>query len=166
MRNKTKGINFQFQFSASVVAKRFSRNLPIQIFVEFYVKPLNVLLLFLLFFPSLQVRLVMVVMVPRPMRSYFHSATKKVLDHLRAWWRPHHMQFTVDQLMVQHLVQGGTSTSLTMPTVTLIQAQSLAAITLFQLENKTRQQSWLGLTNSHLMRWRCFILAEAVSSYD
>ena len=70
------------------------------------------------------------------------------------------MQSTGTQVMVQHLVQGITFTSLTMPTVTLIHTQPLATITLFQVEYKTRKQSWLGLTISHLMRWRCFILVE------
>ena len=76
------------------------------------------------------------------------------------------MQFTGTQVMVQHLVQGITSTLLTMPTVTLIHTPTLAPITLFQVEYKTGKQSWLGLTTLHLMRWRCFILAEAVSSFD
>ena len=76
------------------------------------------------------------------------------------------MRFTKTQVMVQHLVAGITSTSPAMPTVTLIHTQTLATITLFQVEYKTRQQSWLGPTNLHLMRWRCFILAEAVSSND
>ena len=76
------------------------------------------------------------------------------------------MRFTKTQVMVQHLVMGGTSTSPTMPTVTLIHTQTLAAITLFQVEYKTGKPSWLGPTNLHLMRWRCFILAEAVSSND
>ena len=100
-------------------------------------------------------------MVPLPMRSYFHSATKKVLDHLKAWWRVQQVQFAIIQVMVQHLVEGMTSTSLTMPTVTLIHTQALATLTLFQVEYKTGKQSWLGLTNSHLMMWRCFILAES-----
>ena len=71
------------------------------------------------------------------------------------------MQSTGTQVMVQHLVQGITFTSLTMPTATLIQTQTLALITLFQVEYKTGKQSWLGLTISHLMRWRFFILVES-----
>ena len=71
------------------------------------------------------------------------------------------MQFTGAQVMVQHLVEGMTSTSLTMPTVTLIHTQTLAAITLLQVEYKTSEKFWLGVTNSHLMRWRCFILVES-----
>ena len=107
-------------------------------------------------------------MVPLPMRSYFHSATKKVLDHLRAWYCSQGMQFTRAQVLVQHLVEGLTSALLTMPTVTPIPTQSLVETTTtpFQVEYKTSTQSWLGLASSHLMRWRCFILAEAVSSYD
>ena len=71
------------------------------------------------------------------------------------------MQFTGSQVFVQHLVEGLTSTSLTMPTVTLIPTQALATLTLFQVEYKTSTQSWLGLVTSHLMRWKCFILAES-----
>ena len=97
------------------------------------------------------------------MRLYFHSATKKVLDHLRAWWRSHHVQFTGAQVLVRHLVEGGTSALLTMPTVALIHTQTLVntATTLFQVEYKTSTQSWLGLIPSNLTRWRCFILAES-----
>ena len=110
-------------------------------------------------FNVIVIQIPVVVMVPLPMRSYFHSATKKVLDHLRAMWRTHHEQFTGVQVMVQHLVMGGTSTLLTTPTLSLIPTQTLVNTTtiLFQVEYKTRTQSWLGLTTSHLMRWRCFI---------
>ena len=64
-------------------------------------------------------------------------------------------------MVVQYLVEGMTSTLLAMPTVTLIRTQTLAALTLFQVEYNTGAQSWLELTTSHLMRWRCFILAES-----
>ena len=70
------------------------------------------------------------------------------------------MQFTGTQVMVQHLVEGMTSTLLTMPTVTLTPTPTLAALTLFQVEYKTGKQSWLGLTASHLMKWRCSILID------
>ena len=63
------------------------------------------------------------------------------------------MQFTGTQVLVQHLM---TSTLLTMPAVTLNHAQTLAALTLFQVEYKTSTQSWPELFTSHLMRWRCF----------
>ena len=109
----------------------------------------------------LVIQIPVVVGVPLPMRSYFHSATKKVWDHLKAWWRDHHLQFTGAQVLVQYLVEGMTFALLTMPTVTLTPTPTLATLTLFQVEYKTRTQSWLGLTNSHLMRWRCFILAES-----
>ena len=107
------------------------------------------------------IQIPVVVIVPLPMRSYFYSATKKVLDHLRAWWRDHHLQFTGARVMVQHLLECIKSTSLTMPTVTLTNTRTLAPITLFHVKYKTRAQSWLGLVTSHLMRWRCFILAES-----
>ena len=71
------------------------------------------------------------------------------------------MQSTGTQIMVQHLVERMTFTSLTMPTVTQIHTQTLVLITLFQVEYKTGKQSWLELTISHLMRWRCFILVES-----
>ena len=111
----------------------------------------------------LAIQIPVVVMVPLPMRSYFHSETKKVLDHLRAWWRDHHMQFTRTQVMVQHLVEGMTSAFITMPTVTLTPSLTLVnpTTTLFQVEYKTSTQSWLGLVTSHLMRWKCFILADS-----
>ena len=65
--------------------------------------------------------------------------------------------------MVQHLVMGGTSTSAIMPTVTLIHTQTLVSTTTtqYQVEYRTNSPSWLGLTTSHLMRWRCFISAES-----
>ena len=77
-------------------------------------------------------------MVPLSMRSYFHSATKKVLDHSRAWWINQHMQFTGTQDMVQHLVEDMvhcmTFTLLTMPIVTIIPTQTLATLTLSQVK--------------------------------
>ena len=64
--------------------------------------------------------------------------------------------------MVQHLVEAPPSTSAIMPTVTLIHTQTfIAATTQYQVEYRTGEQSWLGLTRSHLMRWRCFISAES-----
>ena len=71
------------------------------------------------------------------------------------------MQSAGTQVMVQHLVEGMTFTLLTMPTVTLLHTQTLGFLTLFQVEYKTGKQSLLGLTISHLMRWRCFILVES-----
>ena len=62
--------------------------------------------------------------------------------------------------MVRYLVEETTSALLTMRIVTLIHTQTLVIPTLFQAEYKAEQQSWLGLGTSHLMRWRCFILAE------
>ena len=64
--------------------------------------------------------------------------------------------------MVQHLVEGMTSTFLTMRIATLIQTHTLASPTLYQAEYKTEEQSWLGLCTSHLMRWRCFILVDSL----
>ena len=65
--------------------------------------------------------------------------------------------------MVQHLVEGTTSTSAITPTVTLIHTQTLVSTTTtqYQVQYRTNPPSWLGLTASHLMRWRCFISAES-----
>ena len=51
-----------------------------------------------------------------------------------------------------------TSTLLIMPTVTASQAHALAGPTLLLLQYGTGTQSWPGLSSSHLMRWRYFIL--------
>ena len=64
--------------------------------------------------------------------------------------------------MVQYLVEGGISTFLTMRIATLIHTHNLvtATTTLYQAEYKASTQSWLGLSSSHLMRWRYSILVE------
>ncbi len=100
-------------------------------------------------------------MIPLPMRSYFRYVTRRAWDPSRAWCQIHNAQFAAAPVMVQHLVEGMTSTLPTMQTVTLIQPQTLATPTLFQVEYKTEEQSWLGLTTSHLRRWRYSILAES-----
>ena len=51
-----------------------------------------------------------------------------------------------------------TSTLLIMPTVTASHTHALAGTTLLLLQCRTRTQSWPGLSTSHLMRWRYFIL--------
>ena len=51
-----------------------------------------------------------------------------------------------------------TSTLLIMPTVTETQSHALAMPTLLLLQCRTGSQSWPGLSTSHLMRWRYFIL--------
>ena len=98
-------------------------------------------------------------MVPLPMHSYFHFATKKALDHSRAWWNTHQTQFSGTQVLVQHLVGGISTTSslLIMPAATKLHAHTLAAPTLFQVEYKTSTQSWLGLDASHPTTGKCFI---------
>ena len=58
--------------------------------------------------------------------------------------------------MVHGLVM--TSTLLIMPTVTATHTHALAGTTLLLLQCRTRTQSWPGLSTSHLMRWRYFIL--------
>ena len=67
--------------------------------------------------------------------------------------------------MVQHLVEDMTATSAIMPTVTLVHIQTfIAATASYQVEYKTRKQPLLGLTVSHLMRWRWFISPESHDS--
>ena len=51
-----------------------------------------------------------------------------------------------------------TSSLLIMPKVTATHTHALAGPTLLLLQHRTRKQSWPGLTASHLMRWRYFIL--------
>ena len=58
--------------------------------------------------------------------------------------------------MVQGLVL--TSPLLIIPTVTATHTHALSGSTLLLLQCRTRRQSWPGLTASHLMRWRYFIL--------
>ena len=62
--------------------------------------------------------------------------------------------------MVQHLVEGMTPALLTMQIIKLIHTQRLAILILFQKEHKKGQQFCLGLRNSPLMKWRCFILVD------
>ena len=51
-----------------------------------------------------------------------------------------------------------TSSLLIMPTVTAAHTHALAGTTLLLVQCRTRIQSWPGLSTSHLMRWRYFIL--------
>ena len=95
-------------------------------------------------------------MLPLPMRSFFPFATKRALNHSRAWWQSHHKQFTGTQVMVQDLVTRPSSL-LIMPTATNIHTHTLATSTLLQVEYKTGQQSWLGLRTSRQMTGKCFI---------
>ena len=64
--------------------------------------------------------------------------------------------------MVQHLVEDMTATSAIIPTVKLVHIQTfITATASYQVEYKTRKQSLMGLTVSHLMRWRWFISPES-----
>ena len=61
--------------------------------------------------------------------------------------------------MVQHLVEDMTAIG------TLVHIQTfIAATASYQVEYKTRKQPLLGLTVSHLMRWRWFISPESHDS--
>ena len=51
-----------------------------------------------------------------------------------------------------------TSAFLIMPTVTASQSHTFTGPTLLLLQCRTGPQSWPGLSTSHLMRWRYFIL--------
>ena len=111
-------------------------------------------LLFYYFFILLQIPVIDTNI--RTKHSFFHSATRKVCHHSRARWQHLAMQSTGNQIMVHHLVMGLTSTLLTTQIGTLVHTQTLASTTPFQVEYKTRKQSWLGLTPSHLMKWKSF----------
>ena len=57
-------------------------------------------------------------------------------------------------------LEGEISELLTMLIADAIQGQTLVPTTLSQVEYKTRTQSWLGLTPSHLMTGKCSILLD------
>ena len=61
--------------------------------------------------------------------------------------------------MVQHLVaQRPTYILRVVPTVSRVHSKTLGIPSLFQVEYKTLAQSWLGLSRSHLMSGKFFIL--------
>ena len=98
-------------------------------------------------------------------RLFFQLAIKKNWIPLWVRWGGQAGQLAGGQSMVQRLVLTGggglqekTSTLLIMPTVTASQSHALAGTTLLLLQCRTRTQSWPGLSTSHLMRWRYFIL--------
>ena len=98
----------------------------------------------------------MVVLVPRPMLSYFLSAMTKNWNHSRAWWQNQGPQQSTEMdVMVQHLVTGGTSLSLPMRTDIMIHIQNLVPTTLLQVESKIHSQSSLVLSTFHLMTGKC-----------
>ena len=89
-------------------------------------------------------------------RLFFQSAIRKNWIPFWVRWRGHTGQFTGGQGPVHRLVL--TSSLLIMPTVTAGHWHALAWITLFLLQCRTGKKSWPGLSTSHLMRWRYFIL--------
>ena len=64
--------------------------------------------------------------------------------------------------MVQHLVEVTTSALMIMQTVTQTHTQTLAILIQSQVRSKTNEQSWLGLKNSNLMRWRLSISVKTI----
>ena len=96
-----------------------------------------------------------------PRRSYFHSEIKKDWHHSRAWLLRKDMLFTGVQVMGPHLVEDTTLVFKIMQTVTQTPTQTLAILTHSQVAQRTEKQSWLGLMDSHLMRWRFSILVES-----
>ena len=71
-------------------------------------------------------------------------------------WRGQRRQFSGRHRMVHCLVL--TLSLLIMPTVKAAHSQALAGSTLLLLQCRTGTKSWPGLSTSHLMRWRYFIL--------
>ena len=96
-----------------------------------------------------------------PRRSYFHSEIKKDWHHSRAWLLRKDMLFTGVQVMGPHLVEDTTLVFKIMQTVTQTPTQTLAILTHSQVAQRTEKQSWLGIMDSHLMRWRFSILVES-----
>ena len=117
-------------------------------------------LLILVFLPFYYCYLQRMVTVPLPSRLFSLYLIKKGSHHLRAWRRIHHFQFTVGQVVVQHLVVGMTYTLLIMPIRILIPTLILAPLTLFQMKLPTVLQSWLEPVTFHLTRLRYFISLE------
>ena len=89
-------------------------------------------------------------------RLFFQLAIRKNWIPLRVRWGGQTGQFTGRHGMVHALVM--TSGLLIMPTVTTTHSHALSGTTLLLLQCRTRTQSWPGLSTSHLMRWRYFIL--------
>ena len=89
-------------------------------------------------------------------RLYFQLAIKKNWIPLWLRWGGQTGQFTGRYGVVYALAI--TSTLLIMPTVTASHSHALAGSTLLLPQCRTRIQSWPGLSSSHLMRWRYFIL--------
>ena len=105
--------------------------------------------------------------MPLPSRLFSLWWTRNDLHHLRAWYnKGHQIQFTVGQVMVQHLVVGMTYTLLIMPIRIAIPTLILATLTLFQMELQTLIQSWLGPSTFHPTRLRYFTSLESCSPLD
>ena len=98
----------------------------------------------------------MVALASLARRLFFQLAIKKNWIPLWVRWGIQTVQFSGGQRMVQCLVR--TSPLLIMPTVTASHTHALARTNLLLLQCRTRTQSWLGISPSHLMRWRYFIL--------
>ena len=96
--------------------------------------------------------------------AYLSLLSTIVKDWHRLWARwsenTNNLQFTGIQIMVQRLV---TTSSLKPKSAS--QKQACARSTLFQLQWRTRSQSWRGLdSTSHLVRWKYFILTHPAKS--
>ena len=90
-------------------------------------------------------------------RLFFQLAIRKNWIPLWGRWGGQAGQLTGGHGLVHGLV--GTSPLLIMPTVTASHTQTLAGPTLLLLQYRTRKQPWPGLSTSHLMRWRYFIIS-------
>ena len=116
------------------------------------------LLLFYLFYVLLVSQNPVVAGALLSKRLFFRSTIMKGWNRLWARWRKNtqEAQFTGFHILVQCLAI--MSTLLIMPTVTATQEHVWANATLLHLQCRTSTQSWPGLSASHLMRWRYFIL--------
>ena len=85
-------------------------------------------------------------------RLFFRSAIRKNWIPLWVRWRGQTRRFTGGQDMVQASVL----TSTLIPATT--HSHALSGTTRLLQQCRTRPQSWPGLSTSHLMRWRYFIL--------
>ena len=119
---------------------------------------LLLLLLFYLFYVLLVSQNPLVSGALLPKRLFFRSTIMKAWHRLWARSRKdtHERQFSGIHLLVQCLAL--MSSLMIMPIVTTTQQHFWAITTLFQLQQRTRTQSWPRLLTSHLMRWRYSIL--------
>ena len=101
-----------------------------------------------------------VVIIPMTRRSFSRLSIKRDLNHSKAWWKIHHMQFIAAQVVDQDLDRV-TFPFPVMLKATPIHTHHLGTNISYQVVWNTATLSWLELIISHPMRWRCFNLSKS-----